>query len=67
MLSERFGGATLGHLELPPHVLDDGAAAGGAQKFPLAASFRISLSSVRSDTAFLNRAFSCSSSFSRFT
>jgi len=38
--------------------LDTGTTAGGAQKFPLAASVRISLSNVRSDTAFLSRSFS---------
>src|SRR5215472_6150518 len=37
------------------------------KKFPLAASVRISLSSVRSDTARRRRAFSCSSSFRRRT
>lgn len=36
-----------------------------AQKFPAAASFRMSLSSVRSATAFFSRAFSRSSSFRR--
>jgi hypothetical protein len=46
-------------------VPDAGAAAGGAQSFPEAASFRISLSSVSSATAFRSRAFSRSSSFSR--
>ena len=37
------------------------------QKFPEAASRRISFSSVRSETAFRSRSFSFSSSFSRFT
>ncbi len=38
-----------------------------AQKFPGAASFRISLSRVRSATAFLSRWFSYPSSLRRFT
>ena len=40
--------------------------AGGAHQFPEAASFRISFSSVRSDTALRRRWFSFSSSFRRF-
>jgi hypothetical protein len=42
-------------------------AASGAYQFPDAASFRISFSSVRSDTALRSRAFSVSSSLSRLT
>ena len=38
--------------------LDVGVPAGGAQKFLRATSFRMSLSSVRSETAFLSRSFS---------
>ena len=49
------------------HMVDTGAATRGAQKFPDAASFRISFSSVRSDTARRSRVFSASSSFSRLT
>ena len=37
-----------------------------AQKFPGAASFRMALSKDRSATSFFSRAFSCSSSLSRF-
>ena len=48
-------------------VLDTGAATGGAYQFPFAASARIILSSVKSDTARRSRAFSASSSFSRRT
>ncbi len=48
------------------HMLDTIAAAGGAQYFPSIASFRISLSSVNSDTAFRSRSFSRSRSFKRF-
>ena len=67
VLSECGAGTALGYLEFPPNVLDDGAAAGGADQFPLAASARISLSSVKSETARRSRAFSCSSSFRRLT
>ena len=67
MLAERGTGATLGDGQLPSNVLDASAATRRAQKFPLAASCRISLSSVRSDTARRSRVFSVSRSFSRFT
>ena len=59
--------ATLGDGELPPHMLDADAPTGGAQKFPEAASFRISLSRVRPATALRSRVFSVSRSFSRLT
>src|SRR5690606_23569067 len=56
------------------NMVDAGTATRGAQKFcircpsgPEAASFRISFSSVRSETALRSRSFSFSSSFSRFT
>ena len=58
---------TLRHAELRHDVLDATPMAGGAQKFPWAASLRISFSSVSSDTGFLSRSFSFSSSLSRFT
>ena len=48
-------------------LLNAGTAAGGAQKFPRAASLRISFSTVRSETARRRRAFSTSSAFSRFS
>jgi hypothetical protein len=48
-------------------MLDAGAPARGAWKFPRAASARICLSKVRSETARRSRAFSASSAFSRFT
>ena len=41
--------------ELLTDVVDAGTAAGGAQKFPEAASFRISFSSVGSETALRSR------------
>ncbi len=53
-------------VESGTHMLDAGTATSGAQKFPFAASVRISLSSVRSDTARLSRSFSFCSRFSSF-
>ena len=48
------------------YVINARSLPGRAQYFPVRASFRISLSSVSSETAFLNRSFSRSSSLSRF-
>ena len=59
--------AVLGYAERLPHVVNASASARRAQKFCRAASVRIILSSVRSDTAFRSRWFSFSSSFSRFS
>jgi len=67
MLAENPAGQAFGHAMLGDDALHAGAAAGGAQKFPAAASWRISFSSVRSDTARRSRVSSASSSFSRFT
>ena len=67
VLSKRRTGAALGYMQLTSDVLDAAPPARGAQKFPRAASFKISLSSVRSATVRRSRAFSASSSFSRFT
>ena len=67
MLAERRTGATLGNRQHAANMLDAGTATRGAQQFPRAASCRISLSSVRSDTARRSRVFSVSRSFSRFT
>jgi len=50
-----------------PHMIDASTATRGAQKFPRAASARIILSSVRSETARRSRVFSASNAFSRFT
>jgi hypothetical protein len=47
--------------------LQEGAQGLAVYQFPDAASFKISFSSVRSETGFRSRAFSCSRSFSRFT
>src|SRR5690606_33608913 len=74
MLAENLAGKPLRDGELRHDTIDATATTGGAQKFcircpsgPEAASFRISFSSVRSDTALRSRSFSFSSSFSRFT
>ena len=67
MLSERPTGAALGNGHRPHNVLDTGAPARGAQKFPRDASCRISLSRVRSAIAFRSRWFSVSRSFIRRT
>ncbi len=67
MLSEHAAHPPLGQLQGRPDVLDAGAATGGAQKFPEAASFRICLSRVRSATARRSLAFSASRSFRRLT
>ena len=65
MLPKRTAGAALRHAQLLPHMVDALAATRRAQKFPFAASVRINLSSVRSDTARRSRWFSFSSSFRR--
>jgi len=67
MLAKHAANPTLRHLQLRAHVIDAGAPTRRAQKFPFAASARIILSSVRSETARRRRAFSASRSFSRFT
>ena len=65
VLPERPAGAALGDGQHRPDVLDTGAPTRGAQKFPRAASCRISLSSVRSAMALRKRWFSVSSAFMR--
>src|SRR3954469_10887144 len=65
MLAECATGATLGDLEGQLNMLNTGAPTRGAQKFPRAASCRISLSSVRSAMALRRRWFSVSSAFMR--
>jgi integrase len=66
MLPECAAGPALRYAKGLPHVIKALTAAGRAQKFPRAASVRIILSSVRSDTARRSRWFSVSSSFRRF-
>ncbi len=56
MLTENQACPTLGHLQFIDDMVHASAATGGAQKFPLAASARIILSSVRSETARLSLA-----------
>ena len=67
MLTEHAAGEAFGYAKRLSDALDTDAAASGAYQFPEAASFRISFSSVRSETALRSRAFSCSRSFSRLT
>ena len=74
MLTERRTDAALGDSQMPSHMLDTDAPARGAYQFrwrgpsvPEAASFKISLSSVRSAIALRSRRFSVSSSLRRFT
>jgi hypothetical protein len=59
MLMKHLTSATLGNAQLTADMINARPAASGAQKFPRAASVRISLSSVRSETARLSRSFSC--------
>ena len=66
MLPEGAASPALRHAKGLPHMIYALTTAGRAQKFPRAASVRIILSSVKSDTARLSRAFSVSNSFSRF-
>src|SRR6056297_1726426 len=66
VLTERAAGAALRYAKRLPHMVDALPATRRAQKFPFAASVRIILSRVRSETARLSRAFSFSSSFRRF-
>ena len=67
MLPERRTSATLGDMQFMSDMLDTGTATRGAQKFPRAASCKMSLSSVRSEIARLSLEFSVSNSFRRFT
>lgn len=67
MLTENPACPSLGHFQFIDDMIHASATTGGAQKFPLAASARIILSKVRSETARRSRAFSASSSFRRFT
>ena len=64
-LAKHLAGPAFGDAKGLLDLRDTGAAPLGAQKFPRAASCRISLSSVRSATALRRRWFSRSSSLSR--
>ena len=65
VLAQSTAGAALRYAQFLPNMVNALAATRRAQKFPLAASVRMSLSKVRSDTARRSRWFSFSSSFSR--
>ncbi len=65
ILTQNTTGTTLGYPELITDMVNTLAAARGAQKFSRAASARICLSSVRSETARRRRSFSFSNSFRR--
>ena len=67
VLPQGAAGAALGYAKLLPHMVDAFAAARRAQKFPRETSVRMSLSSVRSDTARRSLWFSFSSSLSRLS
>ena len=67
ILPENSTSKPLGHAMLGYCMLHTGTATCGAQKFPEAASLRISFSSVRTETTRRRRCFSASSSFRRLT
>ena len=67
VLSEHTADPSLGQFQPGSNMVDAGSATRGAQKFPFAASARIILSKVRSETARRSRAFSASSAFIRLT
>ena len=66
MLPENAAGPALRYANGLPHLVNAPASARRAQKFPPAASVRINLSKVKSETALRRRWFSFSSSLSRF-
>ena len=65
VLAEHAAHPPLGYIQHVPDMIDAAPAPCGAQKFPFAASCKISLSSVRSEIARRSRAFSFSRSFIR--
>src|SRR4051794_39964611 len=67
VLIQHLAGKTLGDVQLGQNMLNARTTTRSAQKFPEAASFSTSFSSVRSATARRKRPFSCSRTFSRFT
>ncbi|GAB5434923.1 MAG: hypothetical protein FalmKO_00480 [Falsiruegeria mediterranea] len=66
MLPQHTAGPALRHFDLAADEVDASTTTSGAQKFPFAASVRVNLSSVRSDTARLSRSFSFCSRFYSF-
>ena len=67
MLTQDTASEAFGHTVLGNDVSDTSPAASRAQKFPEAASFKMSFSSVRSEIARRRRRFSVSKDFSRLT
>ena len=58
MLSQNAASTAFRYVQFFADTINAGATTSGAQKFPFAASVKISLSSVRSDTALRSRSFS---------
>jgi hypothetical protein len=67
MLTQDTTSEAFRHTVLSNDVIDTSPAASRAQKFPEAASFRMSFSRVRSEIARRRRRFSVSRDFSRLT
>jgi hypothetical protein len=67
MLAQNTAGEAFGYAVLGNDVVNTSPAASRAQKFPEAASFRISFSKVKSEIARRRRWFSVSRDFSRLT
>ena len=67
MLAQDAAGEAFRHTVLSYDVIDASPAASRAQKFPEAASFRISFSKVKSEIVRRRRWFSVSRDFSRLT
>ena len=66
MLPQNSTSSTFRKFKVTANMIDTSSSTSGAQKFPRAASFKINLSSVRSDTARLKRSFSFCKRFSSF-
>ena len=66
MLPQNSTRSTFRDFELAAHMINASTTTSGAQKVPLTASFKINLSSVKSDTALLSWSFSFWSRFSSF-
>jgi hypothetical protein len=65
MLPENTAYSPFGHRQLAPQLIDTSLSPCGAQKFPCAASCKISLSRVRSEIARRSRRFSVPKSYIR--
>ena len=66
MLPQNSKSSTFRKFEVASNVIDASSSTSGAHKFPRAAPRKISLSSIRSDTARLKRTFSFCRRFSSF-